>query len=445
MRHQRRIFVSIACLLALASEVPDAAEPLPLEAFASPSQMLAPDMSPDGRHVVFIDRSEPEASVAVMDVDTGRTSKVLSGATDNYRVSYCQFKNDTRVICHFLGWMKAGGGVGLVSRMVAINIDRSDLKLLSQYGNESLHQDEIIDLLRDDPRNVLLQLYEENAKSPSVFKMDVYSAKLERVVKGMEPVLNWNTDRAGAVRFGWGFAGIEPFYKTRDSEAAAWRILHPKNAFEGKEFLVYGFGVQPDKLVVSSPLNGRVAVWEMELGGSNDRQLLFSSPQFDIAGPVVWPSDGRLVGFAYYGEKPQLELFDEQARSVQAAIEKLLPGTTARVVAGSRSGQRLVIASSGDRQPLQSYLLDLQAKSLRLLRRNAPLLTTERLAEMKPVAFPGTDGVPIPAYLMLPPGAEAKNLPAVVLHHGEQFSRDIWGFAGTGTNGCRPGIAMQAR
>ena len=35
-----------------------------------------------------------------------------------------------------------------------------------------------------------------------------------------------------------------------------------------------------------------------------------------------------------------------------------------------------------------------------------------RMAEMKPLRYPSSDGLEIPAYLTLPHGAEAKNLAA---------------------------------
>jgi dipeptidyl aminopeptidase/acylaminoacyl peptidase len=47
---------------------------------------------------------------------------------------------------------------------------------------------------------------------------------------------------------------------------------------------------------------------------------------------------------------------------------------------------------------------------------------------VKPVTIPTADGAQIPAYLTLPPGKDAKNLPAVVLPHGGPSSRDEWGF-----------------
>jgi dipeptidyl aminopeptidase/acylaminoacyl peptidase len=51
------------------------------------------------------------------------------------------------------------------------------------------------------------------------------------------------------------------------------------------------------------------------------------------------------------------------------------------------------------------------------------------LAQEKPISYPGSDGVMIPAYLTLPPGAmDAHGLPAIVMPHGGPSSRDDWGF-----------------
>jgi dipeptidyl aminopeptidase/acylaminoacyl peptidase len=63
-----------------------------------------------------------------------------------------------------------------------------------------------------------------------------------------------------------------------------------------------------------------------------------------------------------------------------------------------------------------------------LLAVREPLLGS-KLAHVKPVHYPGPDGVMIPAYLTLPPGsATAKELPAIVLPHGGPSARDVLGF-----------------
>jgi dienelactone hydrolase len=47
---------------------------------------------------------------------------------------------------------------------------------------------------------------------------------------------------------------------------------------------------------------------------------------------------------------------------------------------------------------------------------------------MKPVRFKSSDGLEVPAYLTLPVGVPAKNLPAIIVPHGGPWARDGWGY-----------------
>ena len=47
---------------------------------------------------------------------------------------------------------------------------------------------------------------------------------------------------------------------------------------------------------------------------------------------------------------------------------------------------------------------------------------------MEPVRYESSDGLEIPAYLTLPKGVPAKNLPVVIFPHGGPWARDTWGY-----------------
>jgi dienelactone hydrolase len=57
-------------------------------------------------------------------------------------------------------------------------------------------------------------------------------------------------------------------------------------------------------------------------------------------------------------------------------------------------------------------------------------LPRESLAKMEPVHYKSSDGLEIPAYLTLPKGVPAKNLPTVIFPHGGPWGRDVWGYNG---------------
>jgi dienelactone hydrolase len=49
---------------------------------------------------------------------------------------------------------------------------------------------------------------------------------------------------------------------------------------------------------------------------------------------------------------------------------------------------------------------------------------------MQPMRYESSDGLEIPAYVTLPKGVPAKNLPVVIVPHGGPWARDMWGYSG---------------
>ena len=49
---------------------------------------------------------------------------------------------------------------------------------------------------------------------------------------------------------------------------------------------------------------------------------------------------------------------------------------------------------------------------------------------MQAIRYESSDGLAIPAYLTLPKGVPAQNLPLLILPHGGPWGRDVWGYNG---------------
>jgi dipeptidyl aminopeptidase/acylaminoacyl peptidase len=94
----------------------------------------------------------------------------------------------------------------------------------------------------------------------------------------------------------------------------------------------------------------------------------------------------------------------------------------------SADASKVLIFASSDSDPGRYYLFDKSSRQLGELMLKRPQLEKATLAAVKPLSYPSANGVPIPAYLTLPPGKEAKGLPTVILPHGRPTARDEWGF-----------------
>lgn len=88
----------------------------------------------------------------------------------------------------------------------------------------------------------------------------------------------------------------------------------------------------------------------------------------------------------------------------------------------------MIVSATSDTEPGETYLFDRKTKKLTLQYRIREKLPREALAPMKAISYKSSDGLEIPAYLTLPKGVEAKNLPLVVFPHGGPWARDSWGY-----------------
>jgi len=432
-RHRARGII-LATLGVVATAAATAATPPSIDAFAAYSDFGAVTLSPDGNRIAYTARAGEKRALIVLDLEK-RTMKPILAAEENlFQIRWCSFKTAQRLLCGLRGvdFMKTQPYP--VSRLIAINADGSNLRVLIQNGrsNTSQFQDRVLDWQDEDPSHVLIQVTppELLLPFPDVYSLDVNSGRTTKIQVHRNPIRSWYSDDKGVVRYGEGcdeFSRCE--YVTRDSATAPWRVLKRWERFKNtSDFSVLGFGPSGDKLLVTETLDDRLAVYQLDLADKVDHELVFSHPQVDVGGVIEWPNTHRPIGFWYETDRYRREVFDNDAAAIYQIVDKSLPGTINHILDAARNNQLLLISSQSDVLPAQYYLLDLEKKALRKLSTIAPELAQAPLAPMKVVKIPASDGTMLPGYLTLPVGAEGKNLPLVVYPHGGPHARDSWGF-----------------
>ncbi len=417
----------------LLAGVTAAAERIAVEEFAPTSgAYTAMDLSRDGSLVVGTSLVNGEPIVTVMDVAGMESSAVMRGWVDEFTVSWCGFKTNRRLLCSFEGIGYERGVPFPLTRLVGVNTDRSNSRVLAQGGARggTQLQDRIVHWLPDDPAHVLIELDdgEDSAVFPGVYQLDVEKGTTRRVLRPRDPILHWYADRTGVVRFGYGFSGKQAIFVARNSADDDWRVLSRFDRFGEAPFRLHGFGILPGTMLVSLGHNGRDAIFEMDLADRNDVQLLFSHPTADVDDVLFARRDGGIVGFAYETDRPQRHLIDPEARRAQAAIDASLPDTLNTVLRQSATGARFLVSASSDLRPPEYFLFDLEARRRVRLGSYNSRLAARTLAPMRPIEVQAPGGLVLPGYLTLPVGVEPSNLPAIVLPHGGPYARDSWGY-----------------
>jgi dipeptidyl aminopeptidase/acylaminoacyl peptidase len=74
------------------------------------------------------------------------------------------------------------------------------------------------------------------------------------------------------------------------------------------------------------------------------------------------------------------------------------------------------------------HVYDRASGDLAFLFAHKPQLDDYALAPMQPFSYEARDGLGISGYVTFPPGAEPRDLPAVLNVHGGPWTRDVWGY-----------------
>ncbi len=87
-----------------------------------------------------------------------------------------------------------------------------------------------------------------------------------------------------------------------------------------------------------------------------------------------------------------------------------------------------IVSAYSDTEPGVTFVWNRKTQRLTLQYRVRDELPRAALAQRKPYHYRSSDGLDIPAYLTLPKGVPAKNLPLIVHPHGGPWARDSFGY-----------------
>src|SRR5262245_17357463 len=163
----------VSALMILASG-PALSDPLPISAFSREPAVSSVFISPDAKQIAWIGSVKGELHLLVMERGSASPVKVLLGPAkqEAFRLRWCNWGNNTRLVCGYLAMNQTAGVIFPITRLVSINADGTDSKVLVQNGRAGIsqYQDNIIDWTPDDPETVLIELDDDGNTFPSVFK-----------------------------------------------------------------------------------------------------------------------------------------------------------------------------------------------------------------------------------------------------------------------------------
>ncbi len=171
----------------------------------------------------------------------------------------------------------------------------------------------------------------------------------------------------------------------------------------------------------------RLELWNPTTG---KEELVESDPlkRVDFGNATFSEVSDDLIATSYNDERERIYWKDKAFEADYKNLQKQLPGKEINFGSSTKDEKLWIIYANADTDPGSTYLFDRSTKKLTLQYQARETLNRAYLAPRKPVTYKSSDGLEIPAYLTLPKGVEAKNLPAVILPHGGPWYRDSWGY-----------------
>jgi acetyl esterase/lipase len=197
--------------------------------------------------------------------------------------------------------------------------------------------------------------------------------------------------------------------------------------------VVLGPGDKPGELIVAGPeVKGQpTPIRRMDAATGAPGEVLYQDRRYDgdDAGLYYAHGNRKLAGLRINRQRDTTVWLDPVYQGLQRSFSASFPGKSVVIVDSDDSERKFILFVHSDVDPGGYFLVDLDKRSLGLLKRVAPWFDPARMRPRRAITYLSRDGVPIEAYLTLPVGASKEHpVPLVVYPHGGPWARDHWGF-----------------
>jgi dipeptidyl aminopeptidase/acylaminoacyl peptidase len=449
--HTKHFSAAIAVAAGLALQ-PALANP-PVEAFGNLPQMSEPKLAPDGKHFAALQSLNGKPAVLIYEVNAPKGSKPVVVPSTDAVVDAFDWANSDRLVVRLKMTFKRvdDNRTRAWVRTLSVKADGSGAVLLLKNNPTfqfNTYTSYIVSKDVDDPQNVYIPIFVRNIsfrmhyefKDPNEdWRLDLYKVNLDTgeghtFQTGNYQTWDWIMDGHGhlAAR-----VDLTPYTDKRDTlkqqlyayDNGKW--LAPREFDATGDNGVNDLGLTDDgKSMVVWRHNGEgpTALMRHDLKTGDEGQVLWSNPNYDVIASIHDEWTGRVIGAVYADDHPQYVYFDDARAGLQAGLQQAFAGLNTHIVSMDRDMDKVIVAVDGPRHPLSYYFLDRTTHAASEILSGYPGLSENDLGEMKPYPYTARDGLKIPAYLTLPPGKSAKDLPVVVLPHAGPDNRDAIGF-----------------
>lgn len=385
-------------------------------------------ISPDGQHIAFIKPYKGVANIWVKPA-TGSFDDARPISADAARPIPGYFwSHDSQFILYV---QDAAGDENYNIYAIAINdeIDaETGVPATRALTALSGVLTQIYSLPKTRPGMIYIGLNDRDPQWHDLYELEIATGKKELLRLNTENISSWFFDHAGTLRLairvtvdgGSELLRVDANGLTRIIDATVYESQYPYSFTHDNSqiFLVTNRGdINLIELHLLNPETGETSKIESD-----------PENEVDFGDLRLSESDQRLQYTSYIADRQRYYFYDQQLAQGFAWLTSQLPEKEINLTSRSLDEKLWLVSANSSTEPGETYLWNREAGSLQLQYRQNEALPREYLANTVPYRYASVDGLQIPAYLTLPKGVAAEQLPLVVLVHGGPWSRDTLRF-----------------
>jgi dipeptidyl aminopeptidase/acylaminoacyl peptidase len=278
------------------------------------------------------------------------------------------------------------------------------------------------------PDILYIGLNDRDPKWHDLYELSISSGEKKLLRKNTEEVAVWQFDNAGTLRLAvrTNKAGDT---ETLRVDADGFKQIYSCSVLENCGAV--DFDASNNNVYLATN-KGALDLTELQLmsiaSGATSKVESDPEKRVDISNALVSEIDHRIIFTEYQDDAIRHYFKDSAFEKDFHWLQAKLPGLEIGFGARSNDENIWIVTASSDTEPGVVYVWNRSAKTLVQQYRVRDEISREALAQRKPYHYKSSDGLDIPAYLTLPKGLPAKNLPLVVFPHGGPWARDVYGY-----------------
>ena len=287
----------------------------------------------------------------------------------------------------------------------------------------------IYEVPKNDPDVVYIGLNDRDKAWHDLYKLRLSTGEKMLLRKNTERISGWSFNLQGNLRLASRSA------ENGDTEiirvdADKFTKVYSCNVFEQCDIIRFQKDGKRAYLVTNKGDDLDLTALELFDPETGKTELVESDPlkRVDFGDAVFSEATDELTNTNYEDDRVRRYFRDKGSEASFKWLGEKLPGKDVRRISVTNDENLWLVVANSDTEPGETYLFDRTNHNLTLQFKVRENLPRGSLAEMQPVSYKSSDGLLIPAYLTLPKGIPAKNLPAIIFPHGGPWGRDVWGY-----------------